>query len=342
MPSIKMPTPRKRQTSDFYWIRKKVPTRYRPLVGKKEVWRSLETKDLRTATARSAVASATLEAEWAQLAATGDPPPGFEPIRLSHQDLLGLQRLTHERIRDRLKADPPTGFRALVRVDGERMGGDPLDEAADILHAEGFDVTDDSVARFVPLLARAKIGAIADLKRAAAGDYSEDATLAKLPTLTRPALDFVKAFEEYAAKGGLKGGAHGPTAKGWRPKIKAFVKWLDHRDLARMTTADGYRWVDQLVEEDYARKAVRDVWIASLSATAGFMVERRKLAQNPFRGIKVREVVDSNEETAAQPRQKGFTLAEATKILTATVATPSHLISVEMRAARRWLPWLCC
>jgi hypothetical protein len=39
--------------------------------------------------------------------------------------------LTHERIRDPLKADPPTGFSALARVD-ERIGDDPFDEAVDI------------------------------------------------------------------------------------------------------------------------------------------------------------------------------------------------------------------
>jgi hypothetical protein len=72
------------------------------------------------------------------------------------------------------------------------------------------------------------------------------------------------------------------------------------------------------------------------------MVERRKLAQKPLLRIKVRDVVDLKAETAAQPRQEGFTLKEATTILTAIVATPSHLISVEMRAATRGLPWLCC
>jgi hypothetical protein len=133
---------------------------------------------------------------------------------------------------------------------------------------EGFDVSDDNLARFVPLLARAKVGAVADLKRAANGDYSEEEKLAKLPVLTRPAIDIVKAFEEYSSKGGLKGGAHGATAKRWRPKIKAFVKWFGHCGLSQMATADGYRWADHLVEEGYARKSVRDVWIAALSATA--------------------------------------------------------------------------
>ncbi|MET3997113.1 hypothetical protein ABID65_008793 [Bradyrhizobium sp. S3.9.2] len=49
MPTLKMPTPRKRPTSDFYWIRKKVPLALRRLVGKTEVWASLGTKDERKA-----------------------------------------------------------------------------------------------------------------------------------------------------------------------------------------------------------------------------------------------------------------------------------------------------
>lgn len=161
---------------------------------------------------------------------------------------------------------------------------------------------------------------------------------------TTPALDFVRAFEEFALKGGLKGGKFGPTAKRWRPKIKAFCDFVGHRDLKRMTTADGYRWVDHLVAERYSYKSVKDVWIAALSATAGFTIERRKLAQNPFLQIKVRKDKSADAPAEAQPRKpprKGFTPGEANLILTATLATPSHLISVEMRAARRWLPWLC-
>jgi hypothetical protein len=73
--------------------------------------------------------------------------------------------------RDRLKAAPPTGFSALARVD-KRIGDDPFDEAADIPPTEGFDVSDDNLARFVPLLARAKVGAVADLKRAANSGYA--------------------------------------------------------------------------------------------------------------------------------------------------------------------------
>ena len=39
--------------------------------------------------------------------------------------------------------------------------------------------------------------------------------------------------------------------------------------------------------------------------------------------------------------ERGFDPEQALTILTATVATPSHLISAESRAARRWVPWIC-
>jgi len=39
--------------------------------------------------------------------------------------------------------------------------------------------------------------------------------------------------------------------------------------------------------------------------------------------------------------EKAFTDEQAKTILIATLATPSHLISTETRAARRWVPWIC-
>jgi integrase len=40
-------------------------------------------------------------------------------------------------------------------------------------------------------------------------------------------------------------------------------------------------------------------------------------------------------------REKGFEMTEATTILAATLRPPSGKISVEMAAARRWVPWIC-
>ena len=41
-----------------------------------------------------------------------------------------------------------------------------------------------------------------------------------------------------------------------------------------MTRDDAYKWADHLSEQGIARKSIREVWIASLRAVAGFQVAR--------------------------------------------------------------------
>ncbi|WMT76319.1 DUF6538 domain-containing protein [Bradyrhizobium sp. Ash2021] len=348
MPTIKMPTPRKRPTSQFYWLRKKVPSGLRALVGKTEVWASLKTKDERKANIRIGAVNAAIEAEWGRLRAgrpsTRDHDLELEPapFKLTHQDLHALRAAAHLNIRDAWIKEPPTGFRKLrlsCRDDQSLQ-----EDAEQWLESGGYEASMENIERLKPLLVRARNEATKDVERALAGDYRPSPELEGAPRRTTPALDFIRAFEEFAVKGGLKGGKFGPTAKRWRPKIKAFCNFLGHRDLKHITTGDGYDWIDRLIENKYAHKSIKDVWVAALSATAGFMVERRKLDQNPFLRLKVRE--DKSDATATeaqqqQPPRKGFTPEEAKLILTGTLAAPSPLISVEMRAARRWLAWLC-
>lgn len=346
-----MPTPIRPKLSsgerrDVYWIRKKVPERYRHLVGKTEIWKSLGTTDKRAATAKCAIVSAELEAEWAKLAAAAEAEssnaaPGIAPPALSHRNLHALRGIAHVVARDAF-IDEPTVHARLRLAAVAAIGDDPDDNQAlddrvsEFLTREGVSAAPADVERFRPLFVQARLDAAGDLRRAADGDYSENPILAKLPALSAPALDFIDAFEVYAKKGDLKGGEFGPTAKRWRPKIKMFCTWLGHRDLARVSADDGIRYMDHLLAEGFAAKSVRDVWLASLKATAGFMVERRQLKTNPFIGIRVRGVKESKADD-----EKAFTDAQAKTILTATLATPSHLTSIEMKAARRWVPWLC-
>jgi integrase len=350
MPSFKMPTPIKRPTSENYWIRKKVPIALRPLVGKTEIWTTLGTRDPRQANIRIGAANAAIEAEWDRLRAEAAraAAPGAtsvpEPFRLTHQDLHALRRDEHVRIRDRWMPEPPAGFGKLRMS----LGGDEESlrlDAIDLLESGGYDASPGNVERLVPLLVRARREAVSDVEHARAGEYDKVADLSKIPARTVPALDFIAAFEEYVAKGGLKGGAAGRTANRWRPKVKAFCDFVRHRDLKRIKTSNGYDWVDELVGRKIPRDSIRKVWLAALSATAGFMVERSKLDQNPFLGIRVRDEDASEnaekEKQQKEPPRKGFTPQEAKTILTATLVAPSDFISVEMAAARRWLPWLC-
>lgn len=350
MPSFKMPKPIKRPTSENFWIRKKVPADLRPLVGKTEIWATLGTKDERQANIKIGAVNAAIEAEWGRLRAgaaraTG-PDRAFvpEPFKLTHQDLHALRKEEHTRIRDHWMKEPPTGF-AKLRM-GHTADEESLElDAIDLLQDGGYEASPANVARLMPLLVQARRQAVSDVEYARVGEYDKIANLANIPARTTPALDFIASFEEYAAKGGLKGGSAGRTASRWRPKIKEFCDFVRHRDLKRIKTSDGYDWVDHLIEKDVPRDSIRKVWLAALSATAGFMVERRKLDQNPFLGIRVRDEDEPDDEKEQKPQQKpprkGFTPEEAKRILTATLVAPSEFISDEMAAARRWVPWLC-
>jgi integrase len=118
--------------------------------------------------------------------------------------------------------------------------------------------------------------------------------------------------------------------------IDRFVNWIGHRDLARVTPHDVVRWRDYMLSQKIAPKAVRDVWLAAPRSVATHMLNALKLEVNPFAGIKVEGVKAWKEDD-----ERGFDPDQALAILSATVATPSHLISPEMKAARRWVPWIC-
>lgn len=346
MGTTKMPTPFRPKKANgkeqnVYWIRKKVPTRYRALVGKTEIWLSLKTTARRTANARIAVISDDLDRQWANLAAEAKHRPNVE-TRLTHQDLHALQRETHLAIRDARIADP-RGFGALrwqvlAREPADVDDEEALDLAArEILAREGGrPATDEQVEVFKPLLLKARQGAVADIARAAKGDYSESDELKKLPPRTSPKVDILEAFEAYCSQRRIKGGLDGPTAKRWRPVIERFIAWIKHRDLAKVTPQDAVRWRDHMLSQGIAPKAVRDVWLAAPRSVCTHMLNALKLEINPFTGIKVEGVKAWKEDD-----ERGFDPEQALTILSATVATPSHLISGEMKAARRWVPWIC-
>jgi site-specific recombinase XerD len=336
---------RKKNKGETWWLRKKVPFKLRAIVGRSEVWRSLQTTDRRVANTRCAVTSASLEADWARMAGEEEGSRSlFQRSPLSHQDLHALKGIAHLKTRDNHLPSAGGGLAAMRWVALRDRLSEPssdddeaLDRAVrDFLAGENVAPTEADLQRLKPLYAEGRRNGYDDVLRASRGDFSESPLIKTYPNRTTPRLDFVVAFEEYAEKGELKGGAYGPTAKRWRPKVRNFCDWLGHRDLAGVTGEDGIDYMDHLKAEGIAAKSIRDVWLASLKATAGFMIERKKLRVNPFIGIRVRGVKESKSDD-----EKGFSDKQAKQILTATLGTPSRLISVEMRAARRWVPWLC-
>ncbi|MDA9424589.1 DUF6538 domain-containing protein [Bradyrhizobium sp. CCBAU 53380] len=344
MPTPFRPKKANGREQNVYWIRKKVPARYRALVGRGEVWKSLKTTDRRTANARIAVASVELEREWELLAMEAKRGPKAPKAALAHQDLFAIQRETHIRIRDAHIAEPGKGFGALrwlalTEDDDDPGAEEALDHwAREVLTRElGEPPAEAQVEKLKPLLAEARKGAYRDVFRASKGDYKENGKLGELPkTRTKPKVDIMEAFELYCSQPRIKGGLDGPTAKRWRPVIERFIEWIKHRDLARVTPQDAVRWRDYMISQGIAPKAVRDVWLAAPRSVATHMLNALRLEVNPFAGIKVEGVKAWKEDD-----ERGFDPEQALTILSATVARPSHLMSAEMRAARRWVPWIC-
>lgn len=346
-----MPTPIKRKgdKSQFFWLRKKVPLRLRPIIGQSEVWRTLGTADKRSAAVKCAILSAQLEAEWeAQRLATEAPAPepAGAPLPLSSltkREAVALAGIVYKRIVDARSDEPGMRLRWLVAISNLEKEDDPEEEEYcetwidEFLAEQGLNLDQASRTRFRSEFIRARRDAYTDLARNAGGDYTPSTLAMRFPEPPTIKLDFIAAFETYADRGGLKGGAHGATAKRWRPKIAAFCDWLGHRDLSRVTAENAIDWADHLqFEKKVTAKSVRDVWIASVKATAGFMIEKKKLKTNPFAGIKIRGVKPGKADD-----EKAFTSEQARAILAATLATPSHLMSAETRAARRWVRWIC-
>lgn len=345
MPTPIRPKKANGREQNVYWIRKKVPKRYRALVGKGEVWKSLGTTELRTANARIAIVSLDLEQEWARLAAEAKRNPGTDPGRspLTHQDLYAIQRETHIRIRDANIADPG-GNLANLRWASRAAQALELDDQEELdrtvreilTEAGGVPPTDTQVKTFKPLLIEARTEGYLDIARAARGSFGDNPKLAELPKRTKPKVDIIEAFEHYCSQSHIKGQLDGPTAKRLRPVINRLIEWLGHRDLARVTPQLAIKWRDHALETGITPKGVRDVWLAAPKAVAGHMFNALRLEINPFAGIKVEGVKAWKEEV-----ERGFSPKQALTILTATLATPSHLISTEMKMARRWVPWIC-
>lgn len=333
--------------SEVWWLRKKVPDRFRAMVGRREVWRSLETDHFRTAQVRCNKLSLDLDQEWEdrRRAQSAAGKALTAPTRtMTDWDLSGLQRVVHEQGREAKIRNPPAGAKwgqgTHLRDERENDEEREFDEQLldHILVRNGYELGEADRVRFLPMFVEAQRQISVDLARAARDrDFSESDAFAKnAPSLSKR-IDLPQVFEFYCEHAGIKGGANGPTAKRWRPKIKAFCEYVGHTDLCRMTKDDAYRWVDHLTKEGIAKKSIREVWIASLRATAGFQIERGKLTgENPFSRVRVRGV-----KPTKQSNQKGFSDAQAEKILSATLGTFSHLTTLETRAARRWIPWIC-
>ncbi|WLA83200.1 DUF6538 domain-containing protein [Bradyrhizobium elkanii] len=173
--------------------------------------------------------------------------------------------------------------------------------------------------------------------RAPAPAAAEAPTVAELPAAP-PAAGAPKAppvplhplFKSYGKEAQLSPA----TVKRWTPVVEKLIGHLGHDDAAAISRADIVAWKDALLEGGMKNVTVRDVYLAATKALLQFAVDQGQLPGNPAKEVKVRV------RKKVKEREKGFDGEEARAILAATLKPFSHLISEEMAAARRWLPWI--
>jgi integrase len=129
------------------------------------------------------------------------------------------------------------------------------------------------------------------------------------------------------------------TIRGYRSHVSEFVRFVEHDDASRVTADDVLRWKDHLVGAgELDSKTINEGRLASLSAVMGWGQENRKLKSNPAKGVRVKA------KKRPRTRSKGLSEEEAKTILRASlkVGTLEEQLVRRHKAARRWIPWLCC
>lgn len=345
-----------KRSSGVYQFRKGVPEALRALVGKREVKISLGTKDPVEAKKLLSIVSAEVDAEWARLIETAGRPHDVltreQIVALSgelYHDLLkehgsdpgepgqwaaklgDIQRALPERMRTRrLPTTFYQGWFFEIGNQSQYFVGNRVDRLLDL---KGISVDWDTRIRLCMAGATAVAQAYRELEKRANDDFRPDPDGQRFPEWkgierTEP-LTWEKAYAVYEADS-----APEPSSvKRQKGVLTAFFAFLGHDDMMMVTSDDVQRWVSHRLTKVSGR-TVRYADLAHPRTLFRFAQSKKLIAHVPFEGIKVRY------KAPPKLREREFTLAEAERILTASLVPPKRM-SAEGAAARRWVPWLC-
>lgn len=209
---------------------------------------------------------------------------------------------------------------------------------ATFLADEGVSLSTGSYGRLVDVVERDLSPAMATLRRRAGGDYRPDTHRERFPQATEIVPANAKlsgwnawdAFEAWAKE--RKPAA--ATVNRWRGVFLNLKEFMDGRDIAFLTDEDAVRWKDTLVAGGASARTINDVPLTAARRIFGWAVSQKRITSNPFSGLKV-------ATGRAKPTRGEFTEADVETILRATLAHQSTFMSPYLKAAIRWVPWLC-
>lgn len=213
-----------------------------------------------------------------------------------------------------------------------------LSRLATFMADEGLVLSAISHNTLVDTLERDLVAAIAYLRRRAGGDHRPDKHRERFPQATNVVPSNVKlsgwnawdAFEAWVKE-------RQPavaTVNRWRVVFMDLNDFLGKRDIALMTDDEAVAWKDTLTAKNASGRTINEIWITGARTVFNWVKRQKKIASNPFDGVKV-------AVARSGPTKGKFQEEDAETILKATLQPLGPRTSEHLRMAVRWVPWLC-
>jgi integrase len=348
---LRMARPQRHPKTGIYWFRIRVPDDVRSFVQRKEITRTLRTRDPVEAAAAHRRVAAEIASQWNEFR------KGVQ--ELSHKQTIALAGQLYREMIAAHEKDPGAAAEWRKKLESDartitahknrpgalfaRFG----EQTLDFLNHKGLRLSSKDEVKFMSAVADAVIQGDEQLLKNAEGDYTPDPRAARFP-------EYELAEKEKAAGQSLvalydvyaKLVQHTPaTIKRWRPKIAQFEQFIAPKAWHLATRQDAIAWHDELLNPSQPAKGaqpkplkpitLRDVHFAANKALYGWL-EEREWCTSPFKGLRVR--MPKYEE---EVRDKELSEDEARTILRAALEPMPKRLTQEYRDAFRWVPWIC-
>ena len=291
----------------------------------------------------------SVEAKWAQL----------RKGKLAGLSIVQREALAGDIYRRWIKGWPPeywhagvsAGFALMTmeELDGElprqlvKKDGRTDDEILEALHGSHVDAVLAERGLVVPEASRAGLMIAAQraakhacriVMKRAQGDLRDDPDADRYPAWPDPETTTLAGLYEHWVR--MNKPAE-QTKRDYLSSIKNLVASVGFDDVTRLKSKDIQIWCTNLRKQRKIEGIrIRDGYLAAVKAVLNCALHAQLIEVNPAASVKV-HVKRSDDEG----REKDLQNSEIFAILRATRLPPDREVSEDVRAARRWVPWLC-
>ncbi|WIJ25055.1 hypothetical protein [Devosia sp. RR2S18] len=212
------------------------------------------------------------------------------------------------------------------------------------LDERGERIDADSFERVLQAVNKAILQAREQVLRYADGDYRADPNGDRFPSRNAK----TEALQTDAEKGpkyylltdvyhryAVETEQAPSTRKKWGRIIEQVAEV--HPDIRTITPDWCVAWKDTLLDRGLSPRSVQLGYLAALRSTCEWGKTNRRISTNPVEGIGVKV-----KKTPSGFKMRGYSDTEAKFVLGLTLQPVTEKLSSYHKAARRWIPWVCC